>query len=94
MDKKEIQLKILAQAIYEIRLLIGQGGKFSNTSEGIAGNLAYLLHNDALAILENRAEEFDVEKFLKNLEHLDEEGYYSRLFNDLVEKEKSCGLKN
>jgi len=87
MDKKEIQIKILAQAIYEIRLLIGQGGKFSNTSEGIAGNLAYLLHNDALAILENRAEEFDVEKFLKNLEHLDEEGYYSRLFKDLVEKE-------
>jgi len=87
MDKKEIQIKILAQAIYEIRLLIGQGGKFSTTSEGIAGNLAYLLHNDALAILENRAEEFDVEKFLKSLEHLDEEGYYSRLFKDLVEKE-------
>jgi len=88
MNKKEIQIKILAQALYEIRLLIGQGGKFGETAEGVAGNIAYMLHNDALAILEDRDEDFDIEIFLKRLEHLDEEGYYSTLFKDLVENEK------
>ena len=88
MSKKDIKIKILAQALYEIRLLIGQGGKFGETSERVAGNIAYLLHNDALSILENRDDDFDIDNFLKRLEHLDEGGYYSTLFQNLVENEK------
>ena len=86
---KEIKIKILAQALYEIRLLIGQGGKCQNTSSEVAGNISYLLHNDALAILEDREEDFDIGNFLKKLEYLDEEGYYSSLFSNLVEKENA-----
>jgi len=86
-NKKDIKIKILAQALYEIRLLIGQGGKFKDTSEEVAGNIAYLLHNDALAILEDREEDFNVDNFLEKLEYLDEEGHYSTLFQNLVEKE-------
>ena len=88
-NKKDIKIKILAQAIYEIRLLIGQGGKFKDTSSEVAGNIAYLLHNDALAILEDREEDFNVDDFLEKLEYLDEEGHYSTLFQNLVEKKNA-----
>jgi len=52
---QEIQLKILAFAVYELRLLLS--GHLGSTSESepsdrAAAHLAYALHNQALAVLE------------------------------------------
>ena len=84
MNTEEKQIKILAQAIYEIRLLLAS--KLENkTSEGFAASLAYALHNDAEAILENRPEDFDIKNTLKRLDSLakrySEEEYFNTLFN-------------
>lgn len=64
--------KILAQAVYDIRLLLS-GYLGSNVdadpSVRIAAHLAYALHNDALAVLEGNG--FKAEEALKRVAALD-----------------------
>ena len=74
MDSKDQKIKILAQAVYDLRLLLSNhlGSPFEGaSSEKIAAHLSYALHNDALAIIRNREEDFDIEKTIKTLNHLD-----------------------
>jgi hypothetical protein len=64
--------KILAKAVYEIRILLS-GYLGSNVdadpSVRIAAHLAYALHNDALAVLEGNG--FNAEDALKRVAALD-----------------------
>ena len=57
MPNHQSQAKILAQAIYEIRLLLsgylGSQNK-GDTSVREAAHLAYALHNEALAVIEGK----------------------------------------
>nr|MBA2281517.1 hypothetical protein [Acidimicrobiia bacterium] len=60
MSVDPVQAKLLAQAVYEIRLLLG--GYLGSTNPGKlevrqAAHLAYALHNEALSVLHGR--EFD-----------------------------------
>jgi len=74
MDSKDVKIKVLAQAVYELRLLLSNnlGSPFDGaSSEKVAAHLSYALHNDALAIIENREDDFVVEETLKTLNHLD-----------------------
>ena len=51
-DDNNHQAKLLAAALYEIRLqLVGRMAKMNDSPEPLAGALAYALHNDALAVL-------------------------------------------
>lgn len=75
MDNKDIQLKILAQAVYELRLLLSNhlGSKDESfLCEAISAHLAYALHNDALAILEDRPNDFDIVKAVQNIKRVGE----------------------
>jgi len=75
METKDIQLKILAQAVYELRLLLSNHLGSRNDAllcESISAHLAYALHNEALAVLEDRPVEFEVEKALNNIKRVDE----------------------
>ncbi len=74
MESKDQKIQILAQAVYELRLLLSShlGSPFDEASaEKIAAHLSYALHNDALAIIENREDDFVVEATLKRLNHVD-----------------------
>ena len=74
MESQDQKIKILAQALYEIRLLLSNhlGSPFDGASpEKVAAHLSYALHNDALAILNNREGDFVIEETLKTLNHLD-----------------------
>lgn len=64
--------KILAKAVYEIRILLsGYLGSHVNAdpSVRIAAHLAYALHNDALAVLEGNG--FNAEDALKRVAAMD-----------------------
>lgn len=88
MNIQEKQIKILAQSIYEIRLLLADKLE-EKSSEGFAASLAYALHNDVLAIIENRPEDFKIENTLKRLNNLasryGEEDYFNPLFDKYKE---------
>ena len=83
MDKKDVQIRILAQAVYELKHLLndhlGSTDK-SLLSETVSAHLAYALHNEALAILENRPEDFDIEKAIENIRKID--ARYGEQFGD------------
>lgn len=70
MDDKEAKLKILAQTIYELRGLltkhIGESNNLSS-SENASANLVYALHNEALAIIENREHDFQINTAIENI---------------------------
>jgi len=71
------QTKILAQAVYEIRVLLSGYLGRQNSGETVvreAAHLAYALHNEALAILENRT--FDPAEAQRKIEAVD------RMFNE------------
>lgn len=73
-SNKDIQLKVLAQAIYELRLLLSDhlGGNDNKTHcETVSAHLAYVLHNDALAIIEDRAEDFDITQTIAQIRQVD-----------------------
>ena len=58
MQNIQSEVKILAAAVYEIRLLLSNYLGSQNTAERNvveAAHLAYALHNEALAVLENRS---------------------------------------
>jgi hypothetical protein len=65
MSDNDAQHKILAQAVYQIRILLGTGNTEKDPSVRAAARIAYALHNEALAILEGRT--FDVDKAIKKL---------------------------
>ncbi|MGZ4961356.1 MAG: hypothetical protein ACXWDN_09975 [Limisphaerales bacterium] len=65
MADNDAQHKILAKAIYEIRILLGTGNTEDDPAVRAAAQIAYALHNEARAILEGRT--FDVEKAIKKL---------------------------
>ena len=74
------QAKLLAAALYEIRLqLVGRVGKTDDSPETLAGALAYALHNDALAVLEGNS--FDEDAAWRRLKGVDE-----RLGTDVSER--------
>tara|TARA_R110002167_G_scaffold73942_12_gene207252 strand:+ start:5416 stop:5880 length:465 start_codon:yes stop_codon:yes gene_type:complete len=64
MDSKDAQLKVLAQAVYELKGLLANhlGNRDPETQcESVSAHLAYALHNEALAIIEDRPEDFNVD---------------------------------
>lgn len=82
------ETKVLAQALYEIRLLLGGylGSEIeADISVRTAAHLAYALHNDALAVLDGGS--FDVADALRRVEAMDsilgiEHGaYFTRTVN-------------
>ena len=89
MRLESAQLKIMAQAVYELRILLSEhlGSKNEeNTCESIAAHLVYALHNDALAIIEGHPEDFHIEKSIKNISRVDElfGEQFSERFQSLV----------
>lgn len=87
MDKKDAQTKILAQAVYELRLLLSDhlGKKDKETlCEAVSAHLSYALHNEALAIIENRPDDFSIEKAIENIKKVDER--YSEQFGERFEQ--------
>ncbi|WP_163836721.1 DUF1493 family protein [Spartinivicinus ruber] len=75
MDKKDAQTKILAQAVYELRLLLSHHlGKIDKETlcEAVSAHLSYALHNEALAIIESRPGDFSIEKAIENIRKVDE----------------------
>jgi hypothetical protein len=74
MDNNEEKLKVFAQTLYEIRLLLSHhlGNKNqSMVSESIAAHLAYAVHNEAVAVIENRPEDFLVDAVLSKISAVD-----------------------
>ncbi len=66
------EVKLLAYALYQIEILLGAHLGSQNTSPTelrVAAHLAYALHNDALAILEDRS--FDLKTALAKLDAID-----------------------
>ena len=94
MDRKDAQLKILAQSVYELRLLLSDHLGSTDKKmmcEAVSAHLAYALHNDALAIIENRPDDFDIDKAIKNIKRVDEmygENFVGR-FEELVSARKT-----
>ncbi len=83
------QAKILAQGLYQIRLLLS--GYLGAEAEGdisvrIAAHLAYALHNGALALLDGQ--EFDEQFALTKIAAVDtmfNEDYLHKQFSDLID---------
>ena len=87
MDKKDAQIKILAQTVYEIRLLLSDhlGSTDENMlCENVSAHLAYALHNEALAIIEDRPEDFDINKAIESFKKVDER--YGKQFGNRFEE--------
>lgn len=83
MDKKDAQVKILAQAVYELRILLSNhlGNKDKEElREAVSAHLAFALHNDALAIIEDRPNDFDIDEAIKRIRRVDE--MYGEQFGD------------
>ena len=73
METKDEQIKILAQAVFEIRVLLSHHlGDIHKpaSSEKSAAHLAYALHNDALAIIEDRPLDFKVPETMETIKHI------------------------
>ncbi|MFA6903567.1 MAG: hypothetical protein WC236_10835 [Gallionellaceae bacterium] len=91
MSTQNSQAKILAQGIFQIRLLLS--GYLGSQAEGDtsvreAAHLAYALHNEALAILDNK--EFDEKIALSKIAAVDSmfnETYFLKQFSGLVANE-------
>lgn len=74
MSEHSMQTKVLAQAIYEIRVLLS--GYLGTNNDGDlavrqAAHLAYALHNQALAVLEGKT--FDAQQSILGLAFADRE---------------------
>lgn len=75
MDSKDAQLKVMAQAVYELRgLLSGYLGNRNPETlyESVSAHLAYALHNEALAIIEDRPEDFNLDDAINKIKRVDE----------------------
>ena len=83
MDRKDAQIKILAQAVYELRLLLSDHLGSTDKEmqcEAVSAHLAYALHNEALAIIENRPDDFDIDNAIESIKRVDER--YGEKFGD------------
>lgn len=72
MQDQNAEVKLIAHALYQIRLLLSGHLGSDNTSPTeirVAAHLAYALHNEALEIMEGR--HFDVELALKKIGAID-----------------------
>ncbi len=84
------QAQIMAQAIYEIRVLLA--GYLGSQCEGDplvrqAAHLSYALHNEALAVLEGRG--FDESAAISKIQAVDElfnQDQLAPIFRSLAEK--------
>ena len=77
MPNNQSQIKFLAQAIYEIRLLLsGYLGSQNKDDAPVreAAHLAYALHNEALAVIEGK--DFDTEQAIFKIRDVD------KMFNE------------
>ena len=94
MKSDEANFKLLAQAVYELRLLLSH---HIGPAEGIASaevasaNLAYALHNEALAIVENRPNDFNIDKAIEKIKKAEKisGGKYSGEFQALIHEIKT-----
>ena len=72
MEQNSEQVKLIASALYELRILLapylGQNNK-GDTSIRIAAHLAYALHNEAIAIKDNQT--FDIDTALDKIKAID-----------------------
>lgn len=89
MNQQETQLRMLALAIYELKgLLCNHLGSTTKevSAEKLSAHLAYSLHNEALAILENRPEQFDIEVALDKIKSVDTmfDSDFSKLFDKTI----------
>jgi hypothetical protein len=87
MDSKDVQLKVLAQAVYELKGLLANhlGNRDPETQcESVSAHLAYALHNEALAIIEDRPEDFNVDVAINKIKRVDE--MYGEQFGDRFQK--------
>jgi hypothetical protein len=94
MDGKDAQLKIMAQAVYELRgLLSGYLGNINPETqcESLSAHLSYALHNEALAILEDRPEDFNVDDAINKIKRVDEMygGQFGERFQKLISDVKT-----
>jgi len=72
MPADDRQIKLLAKALYEIRLLLGNYLGTSNEAPmpvRVAAHLAYALHNDALAVIDGK--EFNIDEAISRIEAVD-----------------------
>lgn len=72
MEDVQRQAKLLAQAIFDIRVLLAShlGSQSSSPAEvRVAAHLAYVLHNQALAVIEGKP--FDIEASLEQIRSVD-----------------------
>ena len=72
MNNREEQIDLLVRALYEIRLLLSHKMGEKNSDDEcvtIAANLAYALHNQALAI--TRGDVFNYEDALDSIKNFD-----------------------
>jgi hypothetical protein len=89
MNMEEAKLKILAQAVYELRLLlshhIGPSEKIASP-EVASANLVYALHNEAEAIIENRPKDFKIDEAIEKIRKAEllSGGKYTDQFQELM----------
>lgn len=72
MPMQSAEVKLLAYSLYQIKILLGAHLGSQNTSPPelrVAAHLAYALHNEALAIMEDRS--FDLKEALAKLDAID-----------------------
>ena len=75
MDEKDARIKILAQAVYELRLLLSDHLGSTDKDvlcEAVSAHLVYALHNEALAIIEDRPDDFDIANAIESIRKVDE----------------------
>jgi hypothetical protein len=87
MSDNEMQMRILAQAVLEVRVLLSEylGDAGADVSVRTAAHLAYALHEDASAILAGRS--FDPVEAVSSLDAIDrmfDESLVSRFSRSLA----------
>jgi hypothetical protein len=89
MPNPQSQAKIMAQGIYEIRLLLSAYLGSQNAGDPAvrrAARLAYALHNEALAVIEGRT--FDGAKEMDKIRAVD------RMFDESYASHFECHISN
>jgi len=69
LSEPDLEKRLMAAAIYELRVLLASHIGQEGTPAGVAADFAYTLHNPALAILEGRP--VDVPATLDSLKRLE-----------------------
>ena len=72
MESEKNQNKLIALALYEIRLLLSSklgSENDADKSTRVAAHLSYALHNEALAVIEGK--DFNIEEALSKIKSID-----------------------